>query len=256
MVYSFDINNRAFKAIKENKKKVEIRVTKINGIFDYSVIEPNDFIKFSNFDGEKLLVRVKKVNWYASVEELLTVEGTKFTLSSTDDFDEGVRSINSFNGYSEGIKKNGVFAIHIEVVKVCKKILLSDFECVEEISLDDYVRYYNLIKMTMSDPLWLGDFDKNVLEKLLDSGSKIWMFYHRNNFVCSMMGLPASEDDILKFGLNLDYKEVIDYGPMFVSDNYRGNSLQYQMIKKLDDFYKKKGYKYAVSTAYLYPFFL
>ena len=37
MVYSFEINNRAFKAIKERKKRVEIRAAKVGkNHFNYS----------------------------------------------------------------------------------------------------------------------------------------------------------------------------------------------------------------------------
>ena len=45
---------------------------------------------------------------------MLTVEGTKLTLSSTNDIEEGIKSINSYKNYTEGIKKNGIYAIHIE----------------------------------------------------------------------------------------------------------------------------------------------
>lgn len=33
----------------------------------------------------------------------------------TNDFNEGVKSINSINGYEEAIKENGVYAIHAEL---------------------------------------------------------------------------------------------------------------------------------------------
>lgn len=115
-IYYFDINDRAFNAIKNKTKRVEIRVTKING-FDYSILRSNDFIKFNNSNNEIILCKITKINWYKTIEELLTVEGTKYTLSSTNDFNEGVKSINSFNGYKEGIKLNGVYAIHIKYLK-------------------------------------------------------------------------------------------------------------------------------------------
>ncbi|MFV0275246.1 MAG: hypothetical protein ACK5HL_03290 [Bacilli bacterium] len=35
-------------------------------------------------------------------------------MSSTNDFEKGIASINSIDGYEEGIIKNGVFAIHLE----------------------------------------------------------------------------------------------------------------------------------------------
>lgn len=115
-IYELEINNRAFNAIKEKRKKVEIRVTKINDSFDYEIIKEKDIINFTSYDGEKIKCMVNKVNWYKTIEELLIIEGTKYTLSSTDDFNKGVESINSFPGYTEGIKKNDVYAIHIEVI--------------------------------------------------------------------------------------------------------------------------------------------
>ena len=114
MEYSFDINNRAFKAIKERRKRVEIRATKIGeNHFDYSKLKENDIINFTSFDGNTLKCIIGDVNWYNSIEELLTMEGTRYTLSSTNDFNEGVKSINSLNGYEEAIKINGVYAIHM-----------------------------------------------------------------------------------------------------------------------------------------------
>jgi ASC-1-like (ASCH) protein len=118
MEYSFDINNRAFKAIKERRKKVEIRATKVGeNHFDYSVLKENDIINFISFDGENLKCIIGDVNWYDSIEKLLIMEGTRYTLSSTNDFHEGVKSINSLNGYEEAIKTNGVYAIHITPLK-------------------------------------------------------------------------------------------------------------------------------------------
>ena len=95
MTYNFDINNRAFNAIKNRTKRVEIRCTKIgDNHFNYSILIIN----------------------YKTVEELLTLEGTRYTLSSTNDFNEGVKSINSLDGYTESIKVNGVYAIHIKYI--------------------------------------------------------------------------------------------------------------------------------------------
>lgn len=115
--YLFDINDRAFNAIKNKTKKVEIRVTKLDGSFDYSILNANDVIYFSNSNSEIILCKIIKINWYKTIEELLTIEGTEYTLSSTNDFNEGIKSINSFNGYKEGIKENGVYAIHVEYVE-------------------------------------------------------------------------------------------------------------------------------------------
>lgn len=118
MEYNFDINNRAFKAIKERRKRVEIRATKVGKThFDYSNLKENDIINFISFDGETLKCVIGDVNWYDSIEKLLIMEGTRYTLSSTNDFNEGVKSINSLNEYEEAIKINGVYAIHITPLK-------------------------------------------------------------------------------------------------------------------------------------------
>lgn len=45
------------------------------------------------------------------------LEGTRYTLSSTNDYEEGIKSINSINGYKAAIECNGVYAIHIEYLK-------------------------------------------------------------------------------------------------------------------------------------------
>ena len=88
MEYTFDINNRAFNAIKNNLKRIEIRATKKgNCNFDYFVIKPNDYINFISFDKEKIKCIVKEINWYESIEKLLILEGTKYTLSSTGDYE-------------------------------------------------------------------------------------------------------------------------------------------------------------------------
>ena len=118
MVYSFDINNRAFKAIKERKKRVEIRATKVRtNHFDYLNLKENGIINFTSFEGETLKCIIGDINWYKSIEELLIMEGTRYTLSSTNDFSEGIKSINSLDGYEESIKTNGVYAIHITPIK-------------------------------------------------------------------------------------------------------------------------------------------
>lgn len=52
-------------------------------------------------------------------------EGTKHTLSSTNDYQEGIKSINSLDGYLEAIKENGVYAIHIEYL-YCNNTIWDD----------------------------------------------------------------------------------------------------------------------------------
>lgn len=114
--YQLDINDRAFSAIKKGTKKVEIRVTTNSQNKDYGDYKVGEYITFTNSNNEKLKCIIKEINWYKNERELLTLEGTKFTLSSTNDIEEGIKSINSYKNYAEGIKKNGIYAIHIEPV--------------------------------------------------------------------------------------------------------------------------------------------
>ncbi len=128
---------------------------------------------------------------------------------------------------------------------------LKDLKCVDNnFNLDKYIEYREYTKSNMQYPEWLGDFTKEDLKELLDNGTKIWLYYLNNDFVCSMMSIPSNEEDMIKFDLDLYYKEVIDYGPMFVNPKYVGNNLQYQMLKYLDEYVKSKGYKIAIGTVH------
>lgn len=111
--FKLKINDRAFNAIKAGKKNVEIRVTTDKQKQDYGNIKSYDIIIFINSTAEKLKCLVTDNIWYKNEKELLMQEGTKYTLSSTNDFDEGIRSINSYNNYTKGINENGIYAIHI-----------------------------------------------------------------------------------------------------------------------------------------------
>lgn len=120
----------------------------------------------------------------------------------------------------------------------------------KNIDIDNYFLFRDYVKNSMDYPEWLGDFTKNDLEYLLSNGSTIWIYYLDKDPVCSMMLIPSTEKDLSKFEINLDYKEVVDYGPMFVNPKYVGNGLQYQILKVLDEYCINSGYKYAISTVH------
>lgn len=120
----------------------------------------------------------------------------------------------------------------------------------KNIDIDNYLFFRDYVKNSMNYPEWLGDFTKNDLEYLLNDGAIIWVYYLDKDPVCSMMLIPSTEKDLSKFEINLDYKEVVDYGPMFVNPKYVGNGLQYQMLKVLDEYCINNGYKYAISTVH------
>ena len=126
---------------------------------------------------------------------------------------------------------------------------LENLVCVHEnIDLDKYIEFREEVKRHMEHPEWLGNFTKEELEELLKRDSKLWVYYYNNIPICSMMLIPAREKDINKFGLSIDYKKTMDYGPMFVNYDYLGNNFQLQMLKEEDKYSKSKGYLYAVST--------
>lgn len=112
MVIKLNLNNRAFQAIINRTKRIEIRTNTNN--HNYNDLKKNDMIEFTNTENQKIMCRVVDVVHYKNAEELLMLEGTKYTTSSTNDYQEAVERIYSLNGYREKIKEQGVFAIHLE----------------------------------------------------------------------------------------------------------------------------------------------
>lgn len=113
---------------------------------------------------------------------------------------------------------------------------LNNLECISEfIDIDEYLDFMNFVKSHMQYPEWLGDFSKKDLEFMLKNESKIWIYYLDKIPICSMMFIPSEE-------------KVANYGPMFVNPNYVGKNLQYQMLKKLDEYSLNLGYINAMAT--------
>ncbi|MFH1316556.1 MAG: ASCH domain-containing protein [Candidatus Woesearchaeota archaeon] len=115
-----NLYERPFNAIKNGQKNVEIRANK--NIFSgnsINLIEKGDFIIFKKVEGEeKIKCTIERKTLYKSVKELLESEGTEHTLSSTDNVEEGIKSVESIGNYKELIAKNGVFAIKLKDVEV------------------------------------------------------------------------------------------------------------------------------------------
>lgn len=250
-IYDFDLNDRAFNSIQNGTKKVEIRVTKLDGSFDYSVLKENDLVRFTNSKNKRIKCRIVKINWYQTIEELLTIEGTKYTLSSTDDYEEGIKSINSFEGYTESMKVNGVYAIHLEYLSV-DKYSLDEFRCESEnIDLDCYIEFRESVRSKMEHPEWLGEIPKEGLQEMLNEGGKIFVYYMGDVPVCTWMFIPAGEDTKEDLEIEgIDYNLMGDIGPVFVNFDYLGNGLMYQMLLKFDEYVKSIGYKYVMTTVH------
>ncbi len=101
MIMKLHINDRTALAIKNNTKRIVIKANQENSEYDYSKLKPKDIIEFISDNLGVVYVKVKEINHYDSLEELFTLEGTRYTISSINDKEDA-------------IKKNGVYAIHIE----------------------------------------------------------------------------------------------------------------------------------------------
>ncbi len=113
MIIKLKINDRAALAIKNETKKVEIRA-KTDESKDYSKLSIGDIIEFTSNALGVFYAQVELVNFYNTLEELFTMEGTRYTTSSTSDYNEAIENVNKISGYKEAIKRSGVYAIHIK----------------------------------------------------------------------------------------------------------------------------------------------
>ena len=117
MEYKLDLNNRPFRAIVAGTKKVEGRTTTDYDHTRYDGMVPGDTILFTNnVTGETASCEVLFVRKYSGVREMLEAEGTESFLSSGSDVEGGIRSYNGLEGYEEGIKKFGIYAIGIKPI--------------------------------------------------------------------------------------------------------------------------------------------
>ena len=218
MQYYLDINDRAFLAIENGTKKVEIRVTTNPLEKDYSVLKQGDIITFSNSLDKKTDCIIKEINWYKNEKELLIQEGTRYTLSSTNDFEKGIESLTRFKGYKMGILKYGIYAIHIERIQSYHEMKLqtSSFNCMKfgtkniEIRLNDEKR--QLIK--------IGDIIKFIEE----SNSN-------NFFLVKVIG-------ILKYKSFNDLINDFDMKYFFDKDTSKE-----ELLKNLNEFYSEEKQK-------------
>ena len=114
-----NLYERPFNAIRDGKKTVEIRANK--NVFSgnsINLIEVGDFIIFKKVGTEeKVKCTVERKTLYRTIRELLETEGTEHSLSSTNNIEEGIKSVESISNYKELIVKNGVFAIKIKDVQ-------------------------------------------------------------------------------------------------------------------------------------------
>lgn len=114
---------------------------------------------------------------------------------------------------------------------------LDNYKCIggKDINVDEYIKYYEMIKSTMTNPEWLGDFDKKSILSLISNGANIWMYFDEDIFVSSIMYIPGDSDmnTICSLEENIPTCEC---GPLFVNPDYRGLGLQKEMLNILEDY--------------------
>ncbi|HUC94485.1 MAG TPA: ASCH domain-containing protein [Candidatus Saccharimonadales bacterium] len=118
MEYTFDTNDRPFKAILAGTKKVEGRTPVEHDKTPYDKFKTGDLINLiNNLTNEVLKARVSFIHHYPSARKMLEKEGPEKVLSSVPKtIEHGIEAYNSLNGYEEGIKKNGIYAIGLELL--------------------------------------------------------------------------------------------------------------------------------------------
>ena len=100
-----NLNDRAFNAIKNKTKRIEIRAN--TGNTDCSQFEIGDIIIFANSNNETINCKITEINKYGSIQELLMIEGTRYTLSSTNDYDDSNKFLEAGGVSSAILTKNG-----------------------------------------------------------------------------------------------------------------------------------------------------
>ena len=95
-----NINDVAALAIKNNTKRVEVRVGKESNEYDFSKLNKNDIIEFNSNNLGIFYVKVKEVNCYDSLDELFILEGTRYVTLSIND-EENVTKLRKNCVYSE-----------------------------------------------------------------------------------------------------------------------------------------------------------
>jgi len=116
MKFVLDINDRPFNAIKKGSKTIEGRTLTAFDKTPYNKLKKGDSIQFiNNSTDETIIVNVKFVHHYPDVRSMLEKEGVDNVLSSKPKTIEyGIESYNSLEGYEDGIRKNGIYAIKIK----------------------------------------------------------------------------------------------------------------------------------------------
>lgn len=117
MIYKLELNDLPFEAIKSGRKKIETRTKVPHNMTSYEEMKKGDQILFTKASsGEEMMVEILGVRHYKDVESLLDEEGQENVMSYETSRDEAVKSWNKLTGYTEGIKKYGIWGIEVRVL--------------------------------------------------------------------------------------------------------------------------------------------
>lgn len=87
-------------------------------------------------------------------------------------------------------------------------------EVSNNINIDEYLYLYKYVRDNMEHPEWLGTFTYNEIEKILNIGGKIWMYYDKDIPICSVFYIPVSNKSLRKHNINYDEKVTGSLGPI------------------------------------------
>ena len=124
--------------------------------------------------------------------------------------------------------------------------MIEGLKCVyENVDLKDYLHLYKYVRDNMEHPEWLGTFTKEEIIDILNNGGKIWLYYDKENLVCSMFYIPVKEKALRKHNINYNESEVGSLGPIMVSPDYVGHGYQIKMMKVLYEYLRTINKKYV-----------
>ena len=123
-------------------------------------------------------------------------------------------------------------------------------EVSENVNLEDYLELYQDVRNNMEHPEWLGTFQKEEIEDILNKGGKIWLYYDLAVPVCSMFYIPANNKSLRKHNIEYDESTTGSLGPIMVRKEYIGNRLQTDMLEVLNKYTKTIGIKHMFTKTH------
>jgi len=127
----------------------------------------------------------------------------------------------------------------------------NELMCVSDmVNLDDYLKLYKHVRDSMKNPEWLGTFSLNEIKDILCNGGKIWLYYNKEDLVCSMFYIPSNQKSLNKRNINVLESETGSLGPIMVNPDYVGNGYMLKMLEVFNKYCISIGKKYVFTKAH------